>query len=297
MTEKQSLAAIYAFEGFGPERTSLLVSFFGSARKTWRASKPDLTNVGLKPNLVNHFVNHKRQFETSKYFERLRKQNINFVTVNEDCFPANLIGLKGSPLVLYYKGNIKNIDNAVAIVGSRRMTSYGQTVTTRFATKLSKLGIVIVSGLALGNDAAAHKACLEVGGRGVAVLASGLDTISPLTNKWIGLELIKKGGAVVSEYPMGMPPRRSNFAARNRIISGLSKAIIVIEGLRRSGTLYTASAAAEQGKPLFAVPGQITSPMSGASHFLLKRGAMMITSAEDVLGELDMKVSKRRKKS
>jgi DNA processing protein len=176
------------------------------------------------------------------------------------------------------------------------MTSYGREVTEKFAYELANFGVTIVSGLARGVDTIAHKAALSAGGRTVAVLGNGLDTTYPPENEILAREIIKKGGAVVSEYPLGYPAIPVNFANRNRIVSGLSRAVIVIEGAEKSGTLLTASHAAEQGRTVFAVPGAITSPMSAAPLFLLKNGARIATNSNDVLEELNMQVRVDREK-
>lgn len=291
MSERQFLAAVYSFNYFGPARTKLLVSFFGSAAKTWNASKKSLMEVGIPEKKAQIFIDYRKEFNINTYFNRLKKQNIKFYTYKDKDYPENLKGLSDAPLVLYYKGKIKKADkNAVAIVGSRKITSYGRDVATKFASELASYGVTIVSGLAFGVDVAAHKACLDVGGRAIAVLASGLDSITPVSNSWLGEQIIKKGGAIVSEYPLGHKPQKSDFPERNRIISGLSKAVLIIEGAQKSGTLHTASHAAEQGRQVFAVPGQITSPMSEAPHFLIKTGAKMATSTGDILDELDMQL-------
>ncbi|MFC1600477.1 DNA-processing protein DprA [Patescibacteria group bacterium] len=291
MSDREYLAAVYSFNYFGPARTKLLVSFFGSAKKVWSLRKESLVEVGISIKKTQKFIDYRNEFDINNYFNRLKKLNINFYTYKDKDYPRNLSGLSDEPLILYYKGKIKKRDkNAVAIVGSRKITSYGRDVATKFASELATYGATIVSGLAFGVDVAAHKACLEAGGRAIAVLASGLDTITPVSNSWLGKEIIKKGGAIVSEYPLGHKPQKSDFPERNRIISGLSKAVLVIEGAKKSGTLHTASHAAEQGRQVFAVPGQVTSPMSQAPHYLIKNGAKMATSTEDVLEELDMQL-------
>lgn len=291
MSEREYLVALCSFTPFGPARVNLLVSYFGSAEKVWKASKKRLLSVGLKESTLSEFIKHKKNFDFKKYFKTLKKSSIKFVSLNEPGYPENLRGISDAPPVLYYIGTIKPKDkNAVAIVGSRKMSSYGREVAEKFAAELSSVGVTIVSGLALGIDAVAHKACIEAGGRGLIVLASGLDTISPVTNRWIALEIVKKGGAIVSEYPLGQKPQRTFFPSRNRIISGLSKAVIVVEGLKKSGTLLTASAAAEQGRPVFAVPGHITSPLSAAPHFLIQSGCKLATSTQDILEELNLQL-------
>lgn len=220
----------------------------------------------------------------------MSRLKITYLTKYEAGYPENLKAISDAPYILYVRGRLVPRDvNAVAIIGSRSMTSYGKEVVQRFAGEFANLGITVVSGLALGIDAASQQACLDAGGRTIAVLASGLDIITPLTNFRLGMAIINKG-AIVSEYPLGFPPLRTNFAVRNRIISGLSKAVVVIEGRRRSGTFYTVSAAADQGRPVFAVPGQITSPMSEGPHFLIQNGAKIAFSVNDILDELNLQL-------
>jgi DNA processing protein len=291
MDERKYIVALYAFNNFGPKRTKLLIDYFGSAKDAWNADAKKLKSIGLRKKTITGFLKHKKDFDFKKYFERLKKLSINYVTYLDNDYPINLAGLEGSPCVLYFRGELKASDtNAVAIVGTRKMTSYGREVTAKFSSELSAMGIVIVSGLAFGVDAQAHKSCLDAGGRTIAVLASGLDIITPASNTYLAKDILKKGGAIVSEYPLGQPALRTNFPSRNRIISGLSKAVLVIEGAQKSGTLLTASAAAEQGRTVFAIPGQITSPMSAASFFLIKNGAKMATNVNDILDELEMQL-------
>src|SRR4030042_1393596 len=288
MNERNYLAAVYSFNYFSPVMNKLLISFFGSAKGIWNTSRKNLLEVGISERSVQKFVEYRRNFDLKRYFIRLKNLSIKFLTINDKDYPQNLKGLADAPLVLYYRGTIKKSDkNAVAIVGSRKITSYGREVTNKFATELASYGITVVSGLAFGVDVAAHKACLEAGGRAIAVLASGLDLITPISNSWLGEQIIKSNGVLISEHPLGYKPQKSDFPERNRIISGLSKAVLVVEGARKSGTLHTASHAAEQGRQVFAVPGQITSPMSEAPHFLIQNGAKLATSTRDILNELD----------
>lgn len=290
------LVALYSFSYFGPQRTKLLISFFGSAKKAWFADADLFMQIGLKDNIVSRFVSYRKQFNVDDYFAKLEKLKIGVITVNDKNYPKNLEGLDDAPQVLYYRGNIKAIhENAVAIVGARKMTSYGREVTYKFSFELGTLGICIISGLALGVDAVAHQACIEAGGIGVAVLASGLDYITPLTNYNLAISLIRSGGVILSEYPLGHKPAIIDFPNRNRIISGLSKAVVVIEGAKKSGTLLTASHAVNQGKTVFAVPGQITSPMSEAPHFLISSGAKIAFSVSDIIDELNLNLSVDKK--
>ncbi len=279
------------FIPFGPERIKLLLSYFGSAERVWNTDIEKLLEINIPHKTAEAFIKYKRCFNKEAYLSRLRKLNIKFVTYQENIYPENLKGLEDIPIVLYYRGNLLPQDkNSVAIVGSRKMTSYGKEVTEKFANELAGMEITIISGLALGIDAVAHTSALNCGGRGIAVLPTGLDTITPLTNYQLGMRIIREG-ALVSEYPLNYPAFRTNFARRNRIISGLSKAVIVIEGEERSGTLLTASAAADQGRQVFAVPGQITSPMSAAPHYLIKNGAKIVTCVRDILEELELQLT------
>ena len=291
MTDNDYLVALASFTSFGPLRINLLTEYFGSAENAWKTSFNKLTKIGLNEKLVRSFLDYRDNFDFKKYFDRLNYLKIDFVTIKDKTYPENLKGLDDAPVVLYVRGKmVKNDVNAVAIVGSRKMTSYGREVTERLSAQLANVGLTIISGLAFGVDLAAHKSAIEVGGRCIAVLAGGVETITPKSNEWLGLKIIDSGGAVISEYPPGVTPERHLFPFRNRIISGLAKAVIVVEGLIKSGTIHTANHAAKQGRTVFAVPGQITSPMSSAPHYLIKNGAKMVTSIEDVLEELDLQL-------
>lgn len=297
MTESQYLTAVYAFTYFGPARVRLLTSYFKSAKKIWTSTSAELTEIGLPEKRIKEFVEFRKSFDIKLYFEKLSKLEIKITTFINDDFPENLKELEGAPAVLYYKGSLAGLKrNSVAIVGTRKMTSYGREVTEKFAGELSNFGVTIISGLARGVDTAAHKACISARGITVAVLGNGLDTVYPPENESLAKEIVKMGGAIISEYPLGYPALPVNFAVRNRIVSGLSNCVLVIEGAEKSGTLLTASHAAEQGKTVFAVPGQITSPLSKAPLSLLKNGAKIATETKDILEELDMETKVDKEK-
>ena len=288
ITERKYLVLLSSFVSFGPVRIGLLYDYFGSYGKIWRAGKKDLIETGLKGKQVFDFIHFRDNLDIRCYFNNLKRLSISYLVVSDAGYPVNLKEVEGAPSVLYIKGEIKKGDErAVAIVGTRRMTTYGREVTEKFVKDLSASGITIVSGLARGIDTCAHKAALMEGGRTLAVVASGLDITYPPENASLADEIIKEGGAVISEYPLGYPPNAQNFPARNRIISGLSKAVLVVEGAKRSGTLLTASAAAEQGRNVFAVPGPVTSPMSEAPLFLIQNGAKIASSAKDILDDIN----------
>lgn len=295
--DDEFLVALSAFVAFGPARINLLLSYFGSAKRVWESSKDKLLELGLSLKKVSDFIEHRNEFNKEEYFDRLKRLEIKYTTKNHKDYPSNLKNISDAPFVLYYKGNISSSDsNSVAIVGTRKMTSYGKEVTERFSSELASFGVSIISGLARGIDTIAHKSALLAGGRTLAVLGCGLDSIYPPENFKLAREIISTGGVIFSEYPIGYPALPINFAARNRIISGLSKVVLIIEGAEKSGTLLTASHAAEQGREVFAIPGQITSPLSFAPLYLLKNGAKMATDAKDILDELGLQINVDREK-
>jgi len=290
VTEKEYLVALSSYIPFGPARIKLLASYFGSYKKVWEASGKKLIEVGLKPERLTDFISYRAKFSPNAYFNRLKKLSINYLTISDKAYPQNLKDLAGAPYVLYIRGHLLSSDsNAVSIVGSRKATSYGKEVAEGFSGELARFGVTIISGLARGIDTVSHKAALSAGGRTIAVLGCGLDSVYPPENYKLAQE-ITQHGALISEYPLGYPALPNNFANRNRIISGLSKAVLVIEGAQKSGTLLTASHASEQGKAVFAVPGQITSPNSFAPLYLIKNGAGLVTSTKDILDELNLQL-------
>ena len=209
---------------------------------------------------------------------------INKTTPDKHKYLAVLGMISKPPKDIFFTGTLPEVRHpTVAIVGTRKPTAYGREVTHKLAYDLAKHGVIIVSGLALGTDGIAHRGALEAGGATIAVLANSVDVIYPRSHTALGQEIIKKGGAILSEYEPPTPARNFQFLARNRIVSGLSDAIIITEAAIRSGTLSTAARALEQGKEVFVVPGNITSPLSAGCNALLKQGAHPITSAEDVL--------------
>jgi DNA processing protein len=288
MNEKNYLIALASFVPFGPARLRLLLSYFSSARKVWNLSEKSLMEVGLGQKLVRGFLAYKIKFKPEEYFRLLKKLEIKVITEDDPSYPVNLKGLTNAPVVLYLKGDIiPNDTNAVGIVGARKMTVYGKEVTEIFSSALASLGVTIVSGLAIGVDSVAHRAALESGGRTIAVMGCGLDRLYPPQNFQLA-KAIAASGALLSEYPLGYPALPVNFAVRNRIISGVSRALLVVEGAAKSGTLLTASHAAEQGRVVFAVPGPITSPLSAAPNFLIKNGAKVADGPKEILRELNL---------
>lgn len=209
---------------------------------------------------------------------------INTITPDSHPYLTPLTALAKVPSSIYYRGKLPETRvPSVAIVGTRKPTRYGQEIAAKFAADLAGKGIIIISGLALGTDAIAHRACLDAGGTTIAVLASGVDDITPRTNRDLGEAIIASGGAVLSEYEPLIPARDFQFLARNRIVSSLADAVLITEAAARSGTLSTAARALELGREVFVVPGNITSPMSAGCNNLLKQGAHAATCADDIL--------------
>lgn len=220
----------------------------------------------------------------SQYLPQPFLMKINRISPDDNEFLQILANIAVKPKALYYMGTLPTERlPSVAIVGTRKPTAYGKEVTARLASDLAQKGIVIVSGLAIGVDGIAHRSALEVGGRTIAVLGNGLPEIYPAKHQQLAAQIVESGGTVLSEYPEHMPAMPYRFLERNRIVSGLSDAIIITEAAMRSGTLSTATHALEQGKDVFVVPGNITSPMSAGCNALLKQGAIPITDANDVI--------------
>lgn len=218
--------------------------------------------------------------------------NVKKLTLTSDNIPESLRSIPTPPRKLFVMGNIEPLlaRPRIAIVGSRKVSPYGRHVTELFAEVLAKRGGVIVSGLALGVDSIAHQACLRAGGQTIAVLPTSLENIYPASHRQLAVDIIKQGGALISEYPKGTPSLKKNFIERNRLVSGISDGVIITEAALKSGTLHTANFALEQGRTVMAVPGNITSSGSEGANNLLKAGAIMATDIEDVLLALHMEI-------
>lgn len=266
-----------------------LVEHFGSPRIAWEASVKDLAEVqGLAGERAGVLAERKAKLDPRKEADKLLSRGISFVCYNDPDYPENLSAIYDPPPVIFYKGLLKPTDKlSVAVVGTRKPSSYGLVVAEKLAKDLAALGVTIISGMARGIDAAAHRGALDGGGRTIAVLGCGPDVAYPRENKKLMDAIINKG-AVISEFPPGTQPEAWRFPVRNRIISGLSQATLVVEAAERSGALITADFALEQGRDVMAVPGNIVNPLSRGPHRLIKQGARLIEGAGDVLDELGM---------
>lgn len=278
-------------KGIGPKTFSLLLRNFGSAQKAWDAKEEDLLPV-LKPKVTQSFLEFRRNFDFGKYKEQLATQKISVVSFVHKNYPSLLKEIPNPPVVLYAKGNLKLLDkeNKIAIVGTRHITNYGRQITEMFAEELAS-DFVIVSGMALGVDAVSHESCLKVKGETIAVLGNGVDLPYPYENQKLYEEILDKGGLIISEYPPGMPPSSGSFPARNRIVAGISKGILVTEGASDSGSLITANLGLSFNRKVFAVPGPITSPLSKAPLDMISKGAKLVTSPQDILREFSISSS------
>lgn len=273
-------------KGLGSVRIRHLLDHFGKLSIAWDAPLEALKAAGLTGKVLDQFILIRQDIDLDKYWERVVERQINVLTLLDEQYPKRLREIDQPPPVLYYRGNISPVDDwAVAIVGTRRVTSYGRQIAQDTAAYLASNGITIVSGLARGVDALAHQSALDMNGRTIAVLGSGVDIIYPPEHRKLA-DAIMESGAIISDYPPGTQPDGVNFPPRNRIISGLSRATIVIEAGQKSGALITAQFANDQGRDVFAVPGSILSPMSKGTNQLISDGAIPLTNPKDVLDAL-----------
>lgn len=278
--------ALTRVRGVGPRRFDRLVEVFGSARAAWEAGASELGEAGLDRPTTEALLAARRRVDPGRELDNLRAMACAAITRRDPGYPARLAEIYDPPPVLYVRGEPGPADElAVAIVGTRGSTSYGRSAAEHIAAGVARAGVTVVSGLAVGIDAAAHRGALEGGGRTVAVLANGLDRVYPAQNARLADQIAEKG-ALLTEFPLGIKPDAMNFPRRNRIISGLTWGTLVVEAGERSGALITAAFAAEQGREVLAVPGSIFSPKSQGTNSLIRDGATPVTSPEDVLAEL-----------
>ncbi|MDQ2717369.1 MAG: DNA-processing protein DprA [Chloroflexota bacterium] len=277
--------------GIGPVYFRRLLDFFQEEiMLAWKADSRELARAGLGQKLIESFLKQRAAIEPLHELELLERRRIRVITWKDATYPPALRKTPSAPFVLYTCGVLSREDQfALAIVGTRRMSAYGRLVTERFANDLAQGGVTIVSGLALGVDTVAHTAALDAGGRTLAVLASGLDILYPESNRGLARRIVESGqGALVSEFPLGVAPDSRNFPARNRIIAGLSLGVLVTEAPEQSGALITANFALEQGRDVFAVPGNMFARGSNGVNKLIQEGATLVTSVQDVLEALNL---------
>ncbi|MFH1142120.1 MAG: DNA-processing protein DprA [Candidatus Uhrbacteria bacterium] len=285
--ELKYLLGLTRFISFGAIRIARIRNHFSDLEKAFNASVSELEQAGIENKIASKYVQLRNSINPDHELELLAQHQVEAIPFGDQRYPELLSNIYDPPAVLFVRGTMPKADaNFFSVVGTRNLTRYGEQTAFDLVYPLAQAGLVIASGLALGVDAAAHKATLEARGTTVAVLASGLDQehIGPKTNIPLAKEILANGGALISEFPIGTEAFKSHFPFRNRVISGLSFGTLVIEAAERSGTLITARSALEQGREVFAVPGPITSPLSVGPNNLIKMGAHPVTEADDILG-------------
>ena len=281
------LLALHSIDGLGPIRLKAIVEYFKDPKLAWEANGSEIRQLGIPQAAVDLLIETRKKLDPIEYAKSITDSGINWFTIYDDDYPKPLKDIYDPPVILYYRGELLSEDeNAIAVVGTRKITGYGSTVTRQFTSGLARAGLTIVSGLAKGVDTIAHQVALDEGGRTIAILGGGLNRLFPPENLDLAKKIADGYGAVMSEFPPDYPALAGNFPARNRIISGLSKAVLVTEAASDSGSLITAGCASEQGREVFAVPGPITSYLSNGPIDLIKMGARAVTSADEILEEL-----------
>ena len=282
------------YERIGPARFKKLLGYFGSLEKAWKESGvSDFVAAGLEEDLAREIATRRPQIDLTKEMAQMARENIEIITILDENYPKLLKEIYDPPYIMYLKGVLKPEEDefSLAIVGTRRLSPYGYQATEKIAYDLAQTGITIVSGLAQGIDTLAHLGAVKQKKRTIAVLGSSLgkDDIFPPVNRKLAEMIIQEGGAILSEYPLGAPALPHHFPFRNRIVSGISLGVLVIEAPEKSGALLTARHALEQNREVFALPGSIFSQNSLGPNNLIKMGAKLVTGAQDILEELNLK--------
>ncbi|NGO38593.1 DNA-protecting protein DprA [Limisphaera ngatamarikiensis] len=288
MDEREAFIALNMIDHIGPVRARHLLNHFGSAARILQASREELLRVeGIGEETAESIVRWEEQVDLSRELQRIREFGCRVLIPQDEEYPELLRQVYDPPLVLYVKGRLLPRDrNAVAIVGSRMTTHYGQEAARKLAYQLAYVGVTVVSGGARGIDTAAHQGALNAKGRTVAVLGTGINLVTPPENAEL-FERIAAQGALITQFPFNRPADRQSFPIRNRIVAGMTLGTVVVEAGLHSGALITANFAVDYGRQVFAVPGRIDSPQSKGCHDLIKKGAKLCESAEDILTEFE----------
>ncbi len=262
-----------------------LLKKFKSPEKIWRLDQQKLTEIEwMNKVCVDEILNKKYRVNLNEYEEYMNKNNICIITILDEDYPDKLRNIYDPPVLLFVKGNLELLHKTgLAIVGCRSCSEYGKSVTQKLSYDLAKRDLCIISGLAIGIDKYAHIGALRAHGKTIAVIGNGIDNIYPYENRSLADKIIEYNGLIVSEYIIGTKPNKMNFPARNRIISGLSDGVVVVEAKKKSGSLITADFALEQGKDVYAVPGNVNNVNSEGTNDLIKEGACMVTNYKDII--------------
>ena len=288
MDDLKYWVALGCIPQLGAARFRRLESYFDNLEQAWLAGPSDLKAAGLDSRVAQEVVAARRQLDPDENMASLARAGVRVASWNSEEYPPRLKQISDPPPVLYYAGEIRPADEcSVAIVGTRRPTAYGRKAALALSRDLASAGITVVSGLALGIDGVAHRAALECGGRTIAVVAGGLDSVYPKEHTGL-FHQIQEHGAVVSEHPLGMRPDPRSFPRRNRLISGMTLGTLVVEAAEGSGTRWTVYQALEQNREVFCVPGDIFSPASQFTNRMIKEGAKLVADYTDILEELNL---------
>ena len=280
--------------GIGPRAAAKLLERFGSAEAVYNATRAELEQLRLPPETVDSIISRELRSRAEAEITAVRKLGGDILLLDDGVYPSSLREIYDPPIVLYVKGAWSEcLDQpCIGVVGSRRCSTYGQNASMMLARDLAQRGVTVVSGFARGIDAAAHRGALEASGRTIAVLGTGIDEVYPRDHKKLAAEILDSGGALISQFPLGTPPVSENFPYRNRIISGLSLGVVVVEAAENSGSLITARLAMEQNREVFAVPGNITSRNSFGTNYLIKgAGAKLVQQWQDIVTELPPQIA------
>ena len=271
-------------KGLGSRRKQILLNKYKTPERIYNLKKEEILKIkGFSETLAECIIDKENKENLKKQIDDIQEQNIKIITIKEKEYPQLLRTIYDYPVSIYVKGNEKILNGpTIGIVGCRQSTAYGEKVAQYFAYNLSKRSINIISGLAKGIDSQSHIGAIKAKGITIGVIGSGLDIVYPKENQYLYDKIIKENGAIVSEYPLGVKPEKLNFPARNRIISGMSKGILVVEAKKKSGTLITVDFALEQGRDVYVVPGNIDEMNSVGTNDLIKQGAQMVTSHKDI---------------
>lgn len=282
------LLALHSIDGLGPIRLKAVLEYFKDPKLAWEVNVGEIKKIGIPSNTAQLLAETRRKLNPLEYALTIEKSGIKWLTIFDENYPKLLKQIYDPPIVLYYKGEIDWDNPCIAVVGTRKITGYGRTVTEKFTKRFVEAGVIIVSGLARGVDGVAHKTAVFNRGKTIAVLGGGLNKIFPPENQSLAEEIINGHGAIISEFPPDSPSLPGNFPSRNRIISGLSLATLVTEAAQDSGSLITARLAVEQGRDVFAVPGPITSDLSRGPIELIREGAKIVYDPQEILDEMGM---------
>ena len=283
--EKTYKVWLSLIKNLGIKRYTNLIHKFKSNKAIWNASKQELLKVeGIGKQLAELISNKDLKQYVEKHIEYMEKNHIDIISIQDKEYPKMLKEIYDPPICLYIRGNKKILNNkSIAIIGCREASNYGLSVANEFAYNLSKHNLNIISGLARGIDSEAHLGAVRANQKTIAVVGNGLDTVYPKENIILVQNILNSGGAIISEYPLGIESKKENFPARNRIISGMSRGLLVVEAKEKSGTLITVDFALEQGRDVFVIPGNINSINSVGTNDLIKQGAKLVTSWEECI--------------